>query len=107
MDYSEEVERLEKCEHEAASLFKIATKPALAAHTRAIVDLEPYHGSPRWTRERDKADRQYQKISKPAWELYKRSVNELMMSGEISEQLDAEWTALRDSQTTIKRETAA
>lgn len=93
-DYAE---RLERAEREAMGWFRSSTREALEAHTRAIVDLQPYYGSPKWARARDAADRAYSAATKPVWALYQPSVDELMATGEISPELDAKWTALRDA----------
>lgn len=91
-DYSEDVERLEACEQEAGEWFKKATATALAEFHRTMADLHPYWQTPRFDRERAAAKRKYEQVSVPANELRVRSVKELFLSGEISEQLDYEWT---------------
>jgi len=102
-DYSEDAERLEACEAEAMRLFRSVTKAALVEHSQTMVDLMPYAGSPRWDRGRDKAERKYEEASKPAWALYRRCVSELMIYGEISPELDAKLTAIRDAKIQIQQ----
>jgi len=90
-DYSEDVERLDACEQEANKWFKQATAGALAEFHQTMADLQPYWRTPRFDRERAAAKRKYELVSIPANELRVRTVKELFMTGEVSEQLDYEW----------------
>lgn len=96
-DDSEDRERLERCEATAMRYFRSATKEALRIRTQTIVDLQPYYGSPKYTRLRDAAERKYSAVSEPAWALYGRTVEELMRDGEVSEALSREWDQLKDA----------
>lgn len=93
-----DVERFEECEKEAMVTFRSLTKEALAEHTRAILDIMPCKDSPKWARLRDAADRKYRETSIPARALYERHVADLLATGEISPELDADLTAFRDAQ---------
>jgi hypothetical protein len=84
-DFSEDTERLERCEAEATALFNLATKDALTAYYATVTLIPDAPGSPRYERARDAAKRKYELTSKPAWALRNRALNDLMLTGEVSE----------------------
>jgi|ERR1041385_58170 hypothetical protein len=97
-DIFEQAERLTRCEEEASSLFRIIVAPALARyHDDISLIPDPKH-TPRFDRARAAAQRRYELISIPAWALRNRAVHDLMMTGEVSAEVDEAMTALRDSQ---------
>lgn len=79
---------------EASRTFKGVIRPIDAEYVRRSLDIQPYHGSPRWERARDALYQWRREQTAEAHELYIRHVDELMASGEISEELGDEWTAL-------------
>ncbi len=95
-DYFEEHDRLLRCEEEASSLFNIVVARALAEfHETMTLIPDPKH-TPRFDRARDAATARFQLTSVPAWELRNRALRDLMLTGEVSPEVDAAMTKLRD-----------
>lgn len=87
-------EAYERARDEAFPYFAEATKDALQAFTDRVVYLQAYKPSPRWERERSAAKLRYSEATKDARELMERTINCIMETGEISQELDLAWGAL-------------
>lgn len=92
-DFSEAVDRLERCEEHAGRWFADATQDQLATFNRTIADLRGLEG-PRYDRARDAAKAVWTATTASASELYHLTVADLMATGEISESLAERWDAL-------------
>lgn len=92
-DFSEENEKLERCEREAGTWFNQATKPQRAAYDLAIADLRGLMG-PRYTRARETAQAAWYAATRPAAALFDLTVAELLTTGEVSEELQYRWEML-------------
>ena len=92
-DFSEAVDRLERCEERAGRWFADATREQLATFNRTTADLRGLTG-PRYDRERAAAKTLWERTTAPANELYHLTVAELMATGEVSEALADRWGAL-------------
>jgi hypothetical protein len=106
-DFSEDCDRLDKCQDEAIWFFNRVTKEALQEFTNKVVDLQPYYGSPRWERERDAAKARYSAATADARALYQISIDELFKTGEISEETADKWELLSVAQAMGERLQAA
>lgn len=84
-DFSEERERLERCEQEAGRWFADLTAPQLAAHRATMATIAPYQGSPRWDREAARARAAWNASTAAARRIYEMALRDLMLTGEISE----------------------
>jgi hypothetical protein len=93
-DFSEAVERLDRCDAEAGRYYRDAIKDAQTRYTTALHNIPDAFGSPRWARAREAATREFERVSKPAHELRIRTCEELFLTGEISESLSYEWDDL-------------
>jgi hypothetical protein len=95
-DFSEERERLERCEAEAGRWFKDATTVQLATHraTVAAAAQQFGHGSDAHLAAINLSNRQWAADTKEAAALCERTVAELMATGEVSSALAAEWDLL-------------
>lgn len=87
--------KLSVCEVEAGWFFDRATAPQKAEYTATMASLQGCVG-PRWNRERDAAKAKWHAATSAARALYDRTVECLLACGEVSEQLDGEWTAMID-----------
>lgn len=92
-DFSEAVDRLERCEEHAGRWFGDATREQLATYNRTMADLRGLQG-PRYDRARAAAKAEWERTTAPANELYHLTVAELMATGEVSEALVERWGAL-------------
>ena len=93
-DFSEMREKLERCEAEAGRWYADATKVQKAVYDRAMNDLRPYRGSPRWDRGCIKAGQVYSDTTEGARKIYRMAFNDLMLLGEISEATSYAFDAL-------------
>jgi hypothetical protein len=84
-DLSEDRERLEKCEQEAGRWFDELSMPQRVRYTQRMRDAQPYRGSPRWDREREAANREFEETTKDAAAVCERVLRDLMLTGEASE----------------------
>lgn len=84
-DYFEEHARMERCGEEATSLFMLVCRSALAEYYTTMAHAVDPVQSPRWHRFRDAARKKYQLVSVPAWEIRNRAVQDLWLTGEVSE----------------------
>ncbi|MFA5951524.1 MAG: hypothetical protein WC807_14690 [Hyphomicrobium sp.] len=84
-DFSEERDRLERCEQEAGKWFADLTAPQLAAHRNTMAAIAPYQGSPRWDREAARAKAVWEASTAAARRIYEMALRDLMLTGEISE----------------------
>lgn len=84
-DFSEERERLERCEQEAGKWFADLTAPQLAAYRATMAAIAPYQGSPRWDREAARAQAEWEASTAVAKAIYEMALRDLMLTGEISE----------------------
>lgn len=98
---AEHAARVEQVKDEAGWYFAQATKRQTAEHRQQLKDIEPYKGSPRWKRLQHMAQVYWHQGTAEARELCDRTCACLMEHGEVSEELDNEWTAL------IQREAVA
>lgn len=86
-------EKIAHCDEQAGWYFAQATKGPKAefdATMKASLGLR----GPRYDRARDAAKAKFQEQTKEARELCDRTFDCLMETGEVSSELDAEWTAL-------------
>ena len=90
---TEDLERVERCNAEAGRYFFNATQPQHQAFRDRMAYIAAWKGSPRWERDRDAAKAKFREDTAVARELCDRTFNELMESGEISEELSAAWDA--------------
>lgn len=93
-DFSEQRERMERCEIEAGRWFADATKEQLARFNERMAVAAAYKGAPRWDREKAAADREWKQTTAAASELLDLTTNELMLTGEVSEALAYRWEEL-------------
>lgn len=93
-DYSEDVERLARCEHKAGEWFNDATVIQAAVFNRKMADIAYLKGSPRWDREREKAMATFHETTKGAAAIYEMALKDLMLTGEISEATSHAYDAL-------------
>lgn len=84
-DFSEDRERLEACEAEASRFFESLTKEQKAFRDETFAVIAPYRGSPRWDRERDRADFIFAQSTAEASRLTELALRDLMTLGEISQ----------------------
>ena len=93
-DFSEDAERLEACEQEAGRYFASVTSRQKTEFDNRMAYIRPWSGSPRWERERAAAQRRWDETTAEARALLDRTVRELMLTGEVGPDLDAEWVQL-------------
>jgi hypothetical protein len=72
-------------EENAARWFSDHTKPQLAKYNQRMADAAPYRGAPRWDRERNAAQREFEASTSDARRVYEMAMHDLMTIGEISE----------------------
>lgn len=94
LDAEYAAEQAERARDEAMKYFADATKTQLQTFTDRVVYLTPYYGSPYWERERNAAKKLYADTTKDARELMERTIDCLIATGEVSEELSLEWDAL-------------
>ena len=92
-DFSEARERFERCEEEAGWYFARATKTQAAAFHRAMSDLRGL-SAPRYDRAREAAKTAWDASTGAARELCELTLQELMLTGEVSEELSYRWDLL-------------
>ena len=93
-DLSEDRERRERCEREAATWFDDATGAQKASYLATLETIAPYRGAPRGERMRAAADRRWRDSTAEALALYEITLQELLRTGEVSEALAERWEAL-------------
>lgn len=93
-DFSEERERLERCEAESGRWFDDATKVQKAAFIATMARIAPYKDSPRWERDRCAAIRRWTTSTAGAREVYSMALRDLMLTGEITEATSHAYDAL-------------
>lgn len=91
-------EFLERCEATAMRYFRAATKEALQLRTQTVANLRPYWNTPKYRRLYAQASEKYETAVKPAYELARRTLAELELTGEVSESLSYEWDQLKVAQ---------
>lgn len=89
----DEAEKAERCEAEALRFFNDAVKDFRAAYRASIVELWGDR-TPRANRARDAIKARWDADTAPARALMDRTFECLMATGELSEELDAEWSAI-------------
>ena len=94
----EEGEKIERAEIDAGWYFDKATRAQKAEYDATMRNLIGVVG-PRWNRERDAAKAKFAAETAEARALFDRTVESLLETGEVSQELDDEWTALFDLQT--------
>lgn len=85
--------RVARAEEEAGRYFRDATKAMQAEYDAAMRDLLGMTG-PRWDRARAAARAKWDADTAPAKALFDRTVECLLADGEVSDDLDYEWTRL-------------
>lgn len=93
-DQRDAEEREERVDTEASRWFKDATKPQLKAYRDRVEYIRAWYGAPRWERDRDEALAKYKADTAAASTLYRRTFDELMETGEVSEELADAWGEL-------------
>lgn len=104
--YHEDEERLERCEREANSFFKYATRAQDAICQQTLRDLQGLLG-PKYDRAREAAKRLFKETTVEAASLYDRTLAELIATGEVSEALGDEWEALKARTEALRNARAA
>ena len=84
-DFSEDRERLERCEEHAGRWFSDLTRPQLAEYNARMSVAAAYRGSPRWDREYASAQREWEATTSDARRVYDMALRDLMTCGEIGE----------------------
>jgi hypothetical protein len=72
--------------------FAEVTKPQLARYNERMSDARAYRNTPRWTRERSKAQNEFHATTAEARRLYELAIAEIEAIGEVSEAVDAALT---------------
>jgi len=72
-------------EERAGLWFTSITKPQLARYNARLAAAAPYRNSPRWDRERERANKAFEYETADARRLYEMAMNDLAVLGEISE----------------------
>lgn len=67
--------------------FKV-TEPQHVRYNQRMADAAPYRNSPRWTRERMAAQREFHEDTQGARALYERAIADMEALGEVSEAVD-------------------
>lgn len=93
-DFSEDAERLERCEQEAGRYFASVTSLQKTAYDDRMAFIRPWSGSPRWERQKAEADQRWSETTAEARALLHRTVSELMLTGEVSHDLNLAWDRL-------------
>lgn len=68
--------------------FAQVTKPQHARYNQRMADAAPYRNSPRWSRERMSAQREFHEDTQAARALYERAIADMETLGEVSEAVD-------------------
>jgi hypothetical protein len=84
-DFSEDRERLERCEEHAARWFAELTKPQLARYNDRMAVASAYRGAPKWDRERAAALAEFEQTTGAARRVYQLALQDLMATGETGE----------------------
>jgi hypothetical protein len=84
--------------------FAEVTKPQLARYNERMANAVAYRNTPRWTRERSKAQNEFQATTAEARRLYELAIADIETLGEVSEAVDA---ALTQFQATAQNVEAA
>lgn len=84
-DFSEDRERLERCEARAADWFAELTQPQRARYNARMDVASAYRGAPKWDREHAAANAEFERTTGTARRVYHMALNDLMTTGEISE----------------------
>lgn len=90
-DFSENAERLERCEQEAARYFASVTQRQKAEFDDRMAFIRAWSGSPLWERQKAEAEKRWRETTTEARDLLDRTVQELMLTGEVSDDLSAAW----------------
>lgn len=93
IDERDQQERIEWAEQEAGWFFNKATARQKAKFDQAM-DVARGCVSPLWDRKREAARKEWAESTKEASALFDRTVEWFISHGEISEELDALWTAM-------------
>ena len=101
---SEQQQRFEACEAEAGAAFAAATVIQSSVFQMTMSDLRGLSG-PRYDRAREEARAVFARTTVEAAELCDLTVQELMQTGEISEELSYRWDQLKVS-TIVQQEAA-
>lgn len=93
---AEHAERVEAAKEYAGDLFAKATKHQSQHWRDTISVISAYKGAPRWDRLKADADAKFAETTTEAAALYERTCVHVMQTGDLwlSDELDAEWTAL-------------
>jgi hypothetical protein len=84
--------------------FAAVTRPQLARYNERMADARPYQHSPRWNRERSKAQNEFHATTAEARRLYELAIADIEALGEVSEAVDL---AMTQFQTTAQNVEAA
>lgn len=84
-DFSEDRERLERCEEHAGRWFAELTKPQRARYNERMAVASAYRGAPKWDREHAAANAEFERTTANARRVYHMALQDLMLTGEISE----------------------
>lgn len=68
--------------------FARVTKPQLATYNSRMADAAPYRNTPKWSRLRAEAQREFEETTATASALYQRAMDDLSAFDEISEETD-------------------
>lgn len=85
--------RVESAEEHANDLFRQATVDQSATYHSVLADIRHLSG-PRYDRAREAAKRVWRESTQEARNLFNSTADALMATGEVSEELDREWTRL-------------
>lgn len=105
-DEDERAELVAIYEKQAGRYFADATKRQSAEFHATLAALRPRIDAPAWDRARAKADRDFFNATTEARALFDRTMAELLATGEMSEELGEEWTALERANVAAEREAA-
>lgn len=93
MDVAYRTERVDSAEAQAGRYFDDATKTQKAAYTASIGSLLGMVG-PKWNRAREAARSLWTASTEEARRLFDQTVEQLLETGEITDELSEAWTAL-------------
>ena len=90
---TDEADRTDAAKKLAGSLFDLSTKPQKVAFNAAMESVRGIHG-PRCDRARKAAHTQWDRDTAAARALYNATLDEILATGELSEQTGNRWDAL-------------
>jgi hypothetical protein len=90
---TDEADRTEAAKKLAGSLFDLSTRPQKAAFNAAMESVRGIHG-PRWDGARTAAHTKWDRDTAAARALYNATLDEIVATGQISDEMAARWDAL-------------